>query len=67
MLNETQFTFKQQIECAERELAMRQRVYPKWVEMKKMTQMKADYEIGCMRAVLRTLESLNRQYEEATK
>lgn len=59
-----QFTFKQQIECVEREIAMRERVYPNWVAQGKLRQEKANYQIGCMRAVLRSLESLNRQYEE---
>lgn len=64
---EQNHTFKQQIECVEREISMRQRVYPNWVGNRKMKQEKADYEIACMRSVLYTLQSLNRQWEEATK
>lgn len=67
MANEQNFTFKQQIECVEREISMRERVYPNWIAAKKLKQEKADYEFACMRAVLHTLKSLNRQYEEATK
>jgi hypothetical protein len=38
--------------CAKRELAMRQRVYPRWVEQGRMTQTKADAEIACMSAIV---------------
>ncbi len=64
---EQNFTFQQQIECVRREIGMRERVYPNWVANKKLKQEKADYEIACMKAVLGTLTSLNRQIEEATK
>lgn len=47
-----------QIACIEREIRMRERVYPRWVESKRMTQTKADHEILVMRAVL---DSLKRQ------
>jgi hypothetical protein len=39
-------------ECARRELAMRQRVYPKWVESGRMSQATADHEIACMKAIV---------------
>lgn len=45
-----------QIKCVERELGMRERVYPRWVQAKKMTQEKADEEIKTMREVLKTLK-----------
>ena len=44
------------IKCVEREIGMRQRVYPKWVAMKKMSQEKADLEIRTMTAVLDQLK-----------
>jgi hypothetical protein len=44
-----------QIKCVQREIGMRERVYPRWVEQKKMTQEKADYEIAAMKAVLASL------------
>lgn len=47
-----------QIRCVEREIGMRERVYPRWVENKKMSQNKADNEIATMRAVLDTLRRL---------
>lgn len=45
-----------QIACVEREIAMRLRVYPKWVGTGRMTDAKASQEIACMRAVLETLK-----------
>lgn len=44
-----------QIECVEREIAMRQRAYPRWVADGRLTQAKADAEINCMLAVRETL------------
>lgn len=37
--------------CAERELAMRKRVYPRWVSAGKMAQITADREIAVMTAI----------------
>lgn len=45
-----------QIDCVRREIAMRERVYPRWVAASKMKAGKADQEIEAMRAVLHTLE-----------
>lgn len=53
----------EQIKCVRREIAMRERVYPRWVEQKKMTQQKADAEILVMREVLATLETVAKQLE----
>lgn len=47
-----------QIACVERELKMRKRAYPRWIEAGRMTQAKADAEISAMEAVLETLEML---------
>lgn len=47
-----------QIACVKREIAMRERVYPRWVAAGKMKQEKADAEIAAMRAVLATLNAL---------
>lgn len=63
----SEFTLKQQIQCVEREIAMRERVYPNWIAAKKLKQEKADYEINCMKQVQFTLENLNRTLEEYTK
>lgn len=47
-----------QVACVQREISMRERVYPRWVADHRMTQKKADEELAAMRAVLLTLESL---------
>lgn len=44
-----------QLECVKREIAMRKRVYPRWIEQGRMTQKKADDEIAAMEAVLETV------------
>jgi hypothetical protein len=44
-----------QIACVEREIGFRERVYPRWVEQKKMTQRVMERELLRMRAVLCTL------------
>jgi len=35
----------------EREIKMRRRVYPRWVEAGRMTQQHADHEIACMETI----------------
>jgi hypothetical protein len=52
-----------QLKAAKREAALRRRVYPRWVEGKRMTQAKADDEIAAMDAIVETLERL----EKATR
>jgi len=47
-----------QIACVQREIKQRERVYPRWVSEKKMTQVFADFQIKAMRDVLRSLEAL---------
>jgi hypothetical protein len=51
-------TIEDQIACVRRELRMRERVYPRWVLLGKMTQSKVDDEIEAMQAVLDTLVDL---------
>jgi len=41
-----------------REIKMRERVYPRWVEAARMTQANADEELATMRAVLTVLEQV---------
>lgn len=48
-------TLEQQIACLRRELALRERVYPKWVASGRMTPVGADRELDAMRAALQTL------------
>ena len=58
-----QITLEAQIREAKRELAMRERLYPKWVasETSRMTQTRADEQIIAMRNIVRTLENLKAQ------
>ena len=49
-----------QIACVEREIRMREQVYPRWVQAKKMSQTRADGEIAAMRAVRETLLRLQK-------
>lgn len=49
-----------QIECVEREIKMRERVYPGWVAKGNMTPVKAKKEIEAMQAVLETLRMVER-------
>jgi hypothetical protein len=51
-------TLTDQIDCVKREIAMRERVYPTWVDRRRMSQEQMDRELGRMRAVLRTLQAL---------
>ena len=54
-MNTAPATLDEQIECVRREIGMRRRVYPRWVEIGRITQDKADHEIACMQAVLEGL------------
>lgn len=54
-------TIDEQIKAVEREINMRLRVYPKWVENKRMSQEKANKEIAAMQAVLETLKEVQKQ------
>lgn len=48
-------TLAEKIACIRREIGMRQRVYPRWIELERITKVKADHEIACMQAVLEDL------------
>ncbi len=54
----TDIPLAQQIACLKREIAMRQRVYPKWVESGRMKLDMAEREIATMTAALHTLMGL---------
>jgi hypothetical protein len=43
------------LDCCRRELAFRQRVYPKWVEKGTLTAKKAEAELDLMRSVVEFL------------
>lgn len=51
----TQVSIERQLECVERELKFRKRVYARRVLQGLMTQAQADEEIACMEAVRATL------------
>lgn len=50
-------TLKDQVECVQREIKMRERVYPGLVAKGKMTPEEMLRELECVRAVLDTLRS----------
>ena len=49
---------REQIAEVAREIVLRERVYPKWVEAGRLTQAKADRQIAVMNAVLATLQAV---------
>lgn len=53
---------REQIKCVEREIAMRERVYPRLVISGKMTEGQKDKEIATMKAVYNTLILAERQH-----
>lgn len=59
------YTLNEQYLEVQRELAMRKRLYPQWVERGTLTELKADRQIGCMEAVLETIRKA-RQAEAMT-
>jgi hypothetical protein len=44
-------TSEDKAKCAERELRMRERVYPRWIAAGKMKPQQAEHEIETMRAI----------------
>jgi hypothetical protein len=51
-------TLEEQAAACEREVKMRQRVYPRWVEGGRMTQAQADRETAAMAAAAATLRGM---------
>ena len=47
-----------QLECAQRELGLRQRTYPKWVAQGRITEAKAQHEIECMSSIVESIKKL---------
>lgn len=47
-----------QLQCAQRELAMRQRVYPRWIREDRIAPQKAEREQALMAAIVETLARL---------
>ena len=48
----------QQIAAVERESGMRKRVYPKWIEARKITAEKARHEIAAMDSIYASLRAM---------
>lgn len=53
-----QFTNEQLRDCARREVAMRRRVYPRWIEQKRITPQHAEAEIAKMEAIEKHFDAL---------
>jgi len=51
-------TYKQQLQCAKRELALRQKCYPGWVNNGRMKPDRAAHELAAMQAIVQTLDKL---------
>ncbi len=51
-------TIERQIQCVEREIGLRERVYEAWVGSGRLTRQKADDEINAMKAVRETLRKI---------
>jgi hypothetical protein len=57
-------TIAEQVACVDRELAMRGRVYPRWVKAGKLTQAAADTEIKRMEAVRASLVRVSQELRD---
>lgn len=51
LFGERTFDAREKLGAIEREIKMRERVYPRWVESGRMTKAKADEELAIMRAI----------------
>lgn len=51
-------TLTDMIRCAERELAMRRNVYPRWIEKGRMKESTANHELAAMERIIETLTAL---------
>jgi hypothetical protein len=57
-------THEQMLAELRRELAMRQRVYPSWVQQGKITQVAADHRIAVMASLIELVEAqISKQIE----
>jgi len=56
-------SIERRIACVEREIALRRRAYPRWVQAGRMTEHQADGEVAEMEAVLATLRGLRAELE----
>ena len=56
-----QITIDEQIAEVKREIAMRNKVYPKWIEAGSLPKPKADFQILVMQAVLISLQEIAKE------
>ncbi|MCA1623362.1 MAG: hypothetical protein LC768_13130 [Acidobacteria bacterium] len=56
-----QITIDEQIAEVKREIAMRRKVYPKWIEAGSMQKSKADFQVLAMEAVLILLQAIAKE------
>ena len=56
-----QIAVDEQINEVKREIVMRNKVYPKWIEAGSLHKQKADFQILAMEAVLISLQEIARQ------
>ena len=57
-------SYDDMIACARRELALRKRVYQRWIDQERMSEPRALHEIACMEAILAHLERSAGRREE---
>jgi hypothetical protein len=58
-------TLDEQIACVRREVGVRERVYPGWIEKGRIKSETAERELAAMRAALRTLEQIRAMQQGA--
>lgn len=51
------FSLDDMIRCSEREVLVRKRFYPRWVQEGKMKQADADWQTECMEAIVTKLKN----------
>lgn len=49
---------EEMLACVEREIKMRERVYPEWTKLGRMSEKKAAHELATMRAVREVIAAL---------
>lgn len=60
-------TIDDEISCIAREIAMRKKVYPKWIETRRMTRDKANHEVLTMEKTLRRLKGIKAKESNQTQ
>jgi hypothetical protein len=63
----SRITVSMLVKCAERELGIRQTVYPRRVATGKMSLQKASQEIECMRRIAETLKGMEPEHSRKLK